>query len=88
MASRYSRKEVYFSATIKTCSYLSFFSVLDESTRGPVHRILNGFFIKMSEKFKYYYITTYRDTFSKLYNNYIVPYNDYFEAWFSIILGL
>jgi len=59
---------------------LSFNSVLEKPTAEPVCRIHKGFFIKMSVKFKYYYITTYINTLSKLYMIYIVLSTEHFTA--------
>jgi hypothetical protein len=57
---------------------LSFCSGLEKSTLGPVTRILKGFFIKMSVKLKYYYITKYMNILPKLYMIYIVLYSEQF----------
>ena len=52
---------------------------------GTVPRIVKGFFIKMSVKFKYYYITTYIKTLSRIYVVYIVVYSEYNAACFIFV---
>ena len=61
---------------------LPFNNVLEKPTAGPVRRIHKRFFTKMSVKFKYYYITTYINTLSKLRVHiiYIVLSTEYFTA--------